>query len=77
MGEFDFLTLFDGVCDQTKELQTLSGYMSNDVKWIFSSSGGYMFVRFAVDTFSSTGFLAKIHYGNEILNKKLLSTKRQ
>ena len=57
------------MCDQTKELQTLSGSMSNDVKWIISSSGRYMFVRFAVDKFgSSTGFLAKIHYGKEILN---------
>ena len=67
------LTLFDGVCDQTKELQTLSGSMSNDVKWIVSSSRRYMFVRFSVDTlYSSTGFLAKIHYGNEILNQKLV-----
>ena len=57
------------MCDQTKELQTLSGSMSNDVKWIISSSGRYMFVRFAVSTeFDSTGFLAKIHYGKEILN---------
>ena len=53
--------------------------MSNDVKWIISNSGRYMFVRFDAfaDDLSSTGFLAKIHYGNEILNKKLLSTKRQ
>ena len=65
------LTLFDGICDQTKEIQTLYGSMANDVKWIITSSGGYMFVRFAVDDIaSSTGFLAKIHYGNEILNKK-------
>ena len=43
--------------------------MSNDAKWIISSSGRYMFVRFAVyTTLSSTGFLAKIHYGNETLN---------
>ena len=70
MGNEDFLTLFDGVCDQTKELQKLYGSMSNDVKWIISSSGRYMFVRFAVWNFvSSTGFLANIHYGKEILNK--------
>ena len=67
------VTLFDGVCDQTKELQALSNSMSNDVKWIISSSGRYMFVRFAVDKFeTSKGFLAKIHYGNEILNKRLV-----
>ena len=73
MSSYDFITLFDGVCDQTKELQTLYGSMSNDVKWIISSSGRYMFVRFAVDNrLSSTGFLAKIHYGNDIPNKKLV-----
>ena len=59
------VTLFDGVCDQTKELKTLYGSMSNDVKWIISSSGLNMFVRFATSNFiwSSTGFLAHIHYG--------------
>ena len=67
--------MFDGVCDQTKELQELSGSMSNDVKWIISSSGCYMFVRFAVAIISyppTTGFLARIHYGNAILNQKLV-----
>ena len=73
MGFKSILTLFDGVCDQTKELQTLYGSMSNDVKWIITSSGRYMFVRFTIDqSYSSTGFLAKIHYGNEILNQKLV-----
>ena len=72
----NILTVFDGLCDQTKELQRLDTSMSNDVKWIISSSGRYMFVRFEVNTLLSTskGFLAKIHYGNEILvqrgNKK-------
>ena len=57
------------MCDQTKELQTLTHSMSDDDKWILSSSGRYMFVRFGVGTwYSSTGFLAKIHYGKEILN---------
>ena len=61
-----YVTLFDGVCDQTKELKTLYGSMSNDVKWIISSSGLNMFVRFATSNLhgSSTGFLAHIHYGN-------------
>ena len=65
--------MFDGVCDQTKELQTRTS-MSNDEKWIISSSGRYMFLRFAFDFDydSSTGFLAKIHYGNDILNQKLV-----
>ena len=44
--------------------------MANDVKWIITSSGRYMFVRFAVDIWgSSTGFLANIHYGKGILNQ--------
>ena len=65
--------MFDGVCDQTKESPILSGSMADDVKWIISSSERYMFVRFAVDNgASSTGFLAKIHYGNDILKKKLV-----
>ena len=47
--------------------------MSDDNKWIISSSGRYMFVRFGVGTKTdATGFLAKIHYGNEILNQKLV-----
>ena len=63
------------MCDQTKELQTLDGSMSNDDKWIISSSGRYMFVKFGVQTFlPSKGFLAKIHFGNdnEIINKRFV-----
>ena len=56
------------MCDQTKELQTLTASMSDDVKWTISSSGHYMFVRFGVGTWgSSTGFSAKIHYGKNQL----------
>ena len=65
--------MFDGVCDQTKELHDS---ISNDVKhveWIHSSSR-HMFLRFAVSTlYSSTGFLAKIYFGNLILNQKLVN----
>ena len=52
--------------------------MSNHVKWIISSSGRHMFLRFAVNTAywtayaninDGTGFTAKINYGNEILNQ--------
>ena len=65
--------MFDGVCDQTKELQTLSGSMSNDNKWIISSSGRYMFLRFAVQSWGiNIGFNAKIHYGKGIPWKKLV-----
>ena len=49
--------------------------MSNDVKWVIISSGRYMFVRFDVNTGSSSkGFLAKIHYGKEIITNNI-STK--
>ena len=72
------MTLFDGVCDQTKRLQTLYGSMADDSKWIIYSSGRYMFLHFPVGDDSSintNGFLAKIHYGNEILNQILVQTK--
>ena len=61
--------MFDGICSQSKELQTLDELQTlYGSTWTFSSSGRYMFLRFAVGTISSSrGFLAKIHYGNEIL----------
>ena len=59
------LSLYDGTCDQTKELKTLTGIMPNDDKWVISSSGRHMLVRLIVGVeFSSPGFLAKFHYGN-------------
>ena len=64
-----FVSLFDGVCDQTKEIITLTGTVSiqDDIKWSFYSSGQYMLVKFFNDdpfgTISSSGFSAKIHYG--------------
>ena len=56
------------MCDQTKELQSLYGSMTNNAKWIVSSSGRYMFVRFdtGYSHGSSKGFLANIHYGKAI-----------
>ena len=51
--------------------------MPNDDKWVISSSGRHMFVSFKVLTFlSDPGFLAKIHYGNEIKNIKILCIKK-
>ena len=70
------LSLYDGTCDHTKELETLAGTMSNDEKWVISSSGHHMFVSFSVgDLVSDPGFLAKIHYGNEINNIKICGSK--
>ena len=66
------VTLFDGVCDQTNELQALYFSMPNNGKWIISSSGHYMFVRFAVQSWGiNIGFNAKIHYGKLIPWKKI------
>ena len=60
--------MFDGVCDETKKIQTLhqsvtsSGLPAN-LKWIRSSSGNHMFVRFDKGELPLTGFSANIHYG--------------
>ena len=62
-----FLSMFDGICDQTKELKTVSGKMDNDETWVISTSGRHMFVDFVVDVLNSKpGFSANIHFGNEI-----------
>ena len=60
-----FVSLYDGICDQTKQLETLAGLMPNDDKWVISSSGNNMFVSFNIWVLTShPGFTAKIHYGN-------------
>ena len=68
-GAYYFLSMFDGICDQTKELKTVNGKMPNDETWVISSSGRHMFVDFGIDIFiSGPGFSASIHFGNEINN---------
>ena len=70
-----FVSLYDGTCDQTKELETLSGTMSNDDKWIISSSGHHMFVIFSKSQYfgqSKQGFLANIHYGKKLKDIKIV-----
>ena len=62
-----FLSMFDGICDQTRELKTVSGKMPNDKIWVISSSGRHMFVDFVIGIVTSgPGFSANIHFGNEI-----------
>ena len=62
-----FLSMFDGICDQTRELSTLSGKMPHDEKWVISSSGRHIFVDFVIGSLSSRpGFSANIHFGNAI-----------
>ena len=64
---FYFLSMFDGICDQTRELKTVSGKMPNDETWITSSSGRHMFVDFVIGYISSRpGFSANINFGNAI-----------
>ena len=61
--------MFDGICYQTKELKTVSGKMTNDEKWVISSSGSHMFIHYLVqNVVSRPGFHAQIHYGNDINN---------
>ena len=61
--------MFDGICDQTRELKRMSGKMANNETWVISSSGRHMFVSFVIGIdFSSLGFSANIHYGIEFKN---------
>ena len=61
--------MFDGICDQTRELKTMSGKMANDETWVISSSGRHMFVSFVIGIeISNLGFSANIHYGIEFKN---------
>ena len=72
------MSLYDGICDKTKKLKTLSGTMPNNDKWVISSSGHHMFISFSVDDLvSKPGFLAKIHYGNEISDTKFVNQKHR
>ena len=51
--------------------------MSNDEKWVISSSGHHMFVSFNVgNKESEPGFTAKIHYGNGINDIEILCIKK-
>ena len=73
VGNSDYVSLYDGTCDLTKKLKILTEKMSNDEKWVISASGHHMFVSFNVGILESEpGFLAKMHYGNEINDEKYL-----
>ena len=60
----DFVSLYDGVCDETKQMEKLTGLVPPN---IFSTSGHNLFIRFGISEFSKPGFSAKIHFGNYIL----------
>ena len=62
--------MFDGICDQTRELKTVNMKMPNDEKWVISSSGRHMFVDLVIENLNShqiTGFSANIHFGKLIM----------
>ena len=51
--------------------------MSNDDKWVISSSGHHMYVSFNVALFEShPGFAAKIYQGNEFNDIKICAIKK-
>ena len=59
--------MFDGICDQSRELKTVFGKMPHDEKWVISSSGRHMFLDFVISNLNSyPGFSADIHFGKEI-----------
>ena len=63
------VTLYDGICDLSKELEKLTKTMPHDDKWVISSSGSHMFIHYLVqNVVSRPGFHAQIHYGNDINN---------
>ena len=67
------VTLYDGICDLSKELVKLVETMPHDDKWVFSSSRSHMFIHYVVQTeVSRPGFLAQIHYGNDINNLRVM-----
>ena len=71
------LALYDGICDQTKELGIWYGKMPDGDKRVISSSGHHMFVSFIIDFLSSSpGFTAKIHFGKQINDIKNGTSKR-
>ena len=59
------MSLHDGVCDETKEMEKLTGLLPPN---IFSTSGHNLFISFSISKhYSMPGFSAKIHFGNYIL----------
>ena len=73
----DFVSLYDGTCDQNKKLATLTEKMPNDDKWIISTSGHHMFVIFSKSQYYRSfnpGFHAKIHHGKKLKYMKIVHT---
>ena len=74
----NFVSLYDGTCDQNKKLATLTEKMPNDDKWIISTSGHHMFVIFSKSRYYESlypGFHAKIHHGKKLKYIKIVHLK--
>ena len=73
----NFVSLYDGTCDQNKKLATLTEKMPNDDKWIISTSGHHMFVIFSTGYYRhfNPGFHAKIHHGKKLKHIKIVHQK--
>ena len=75
--DLNFVSLYDGTCDQNKKLATLTDKMPNDDKWIISTSGHHMFVIFSKSRYYRSfnpGFHAKIHHGKKFKYMKIVHT---
>ena len=60
--------MFDGICDQTRELKTVSGKMPDNDQWVISTSGRHMFVDLVVESAGShPGMSANFYFGNKII----------
>ena len=67
-SNYDFVTLYDGLNDQSNQIEKLSGNLGS---FAISSTGNSLFVIFESDKFvTEDGFLATIQYGNPFMNIK-------
>ena len=62
----DFLTIYDGVNDDSNVIKKLSGNLRN---FGMSSSGNVLYIKFESDGHNNdNGFLATFYYGNDNTN---------
>ena len=65
---WDFVTIYDGLNDQSNQIEKLSGNLGS---FAVSSTGNSLFVIFESDVITNyAGFFATIQYSNSFLNIK-------
>ena len=70
---WDFVTIYDGLNDQSNQIEKLSGNLES---FNISSTGNSLFVIFESDVDTNyAGFLATFHFGNPFKNIKHNSYK--